>query len=143
MTFWNPNNPPPYAQQLQTTTPNASIDRVIFQIEYLSGQINVVSGKISNAAQVIGERGAETVRKIGEDFNNNTIQNVDRMLDIVRQKTHDWPIVPLIVVAITGLVLIAIGSLFLSSKAYLKYTEYKTHKQIELAAEDIENLGNE
>ena len=36
--------------------------------------------QISNAAQVIGERGAETIRKIGEDFNNNTIQNVDRML---------------------------------------------------------------
>ncbi|KAK6010677.1 hypothetical protein OSTOST_24269 [Ostertagia ostertagi] len=70
----------PFGVVTSTSSSNASIDRVVFQIERLSGQINVLSYQIDGAVATIGERGAETVASISNNFDRDTIENVKRML---------------------------------------------------------------
>ncbi|WKY11368.1 hypothetical protein Q1695_003156 [Nippostrongylus brasiliensis] len=123
-----------------TAASNASIDRVVFQIEMLSGQINVLTYQIDGAVAAIKERGEETVASISSNFNNDTIENVKRMLHIVSEKTHDWPVTALIVVAITALVLIAITFMFLMAKGGERLVERRFGKRVPLEDHAIENL---
>ncbi|VDK73969.1 unnamed protein product [Cylicostephanus goldi] len=76
--------PPPFNfyEPVATTTAatNASIDRVVFQIELLSGQINVLTYEVDGAVAEIAKRGEETISSISNNFNTDTIKNVERML---------------------------------------------------------------
>ncbi|EYC05009.1 hypothetical protein Y032_0084g1725 [Ancylostoma ceylanicum] len=129
-----------YGVTTSTASTNASIDRVVFQIEVLSGQINVLSYKIDDAVAELKERGQQTVSSITNNFNNDAIENVKRMLHIIQAKTHDWPVTALIVVGITALVLILITFLFLIAKGGEKIVEKKYKKKALIQDHDIENL---
>ncbi|CAD6198796.1 unnamed protein product [Caenorhabditis auriculariae] len=128
---------------LLTTTinpnPNASIDRVIFQIQRLSGQINDLGGNGKVMVNKIEDRGEMTWNVMSTAFQNGTVQNVERILEIARQKTHDWPLVPLIVLAICGAVLVVITLVFLCAKLGERITEYRYQKRLS-ADSDIENI---
>ncbi|VDM72081.1 unnamed protein product [Strongylus vulgaris] len=132
--------PPPfnYYEAVATTTAatNASIDRVVFQIELLSGQINVLTYQVDDAVAQIAERGQETIASISNNFNTDTIQNVKRMLE----KTHDWPLTALIIMGITALILVLITLLFLMAKGGEKIVEKKYKKKALIEDHDIENL---
>ncbi|XGW03074.1 hypothetical protein V3C99_014796 [Haemonchus contortus] len=130
----------PFDVATSTTSSNASIDRVVFQIERLSGQINVLSYQIDGAVATVKERGAETVASISNNFNTDTIENVKRMLNIISEKTHNWPLTALIVVGITALILIVITLLFLMAKGGEKIVERRYNQKILIQDHDIENL---
>ncbi|KAK6754035.1 hypothetical protein RB195_013187 [Necator americanus] len=116
------------------------LDRVVFQIETLSGQINVLSYKIDGAVTQIKEHGQQTISSISNNFNKDTIENVNRMLRIIKEKTHDWPVTALIVVGVTAFVLILVTFLFLITKGGEKIVEKKYKKKALIADHDIENL---
>ncbi|KAK6754036.1 hypothetical protein RB195_013187 [Necator americanus] len=129
-----------YGVEATTSSINASIDRVVFQIETLSGQINVLSYKIDGAVTQIKEHGQQTISSISNNFNKDTIENVNRMLRIIKEKTHDWPVTALIVVGVTAFVLILVTFLFLITKGGEKIVEKKYKKKALIADHDIENL---
>lgn len=130
----------PFDVTTTTAASNASIDRVVFQIEMLSGQINVLTYQIDGAVAAIKERGEETVASISNNFNNDTIANVKRMLNIISEKTHNWPLTALIVAAITALILIVITFLFLMAKGGQTIVERQQKKKILVQDHDIESL---
>uniref|UniRef100_A0A7I4YTV8 t-SNARE coiled-coil homology domain-containing protein n=1 Tax=Haemonchus contortus TaxID=6289 RepID=A0A7I4YTV8_HAECO len=130
----------PFDVATSTTSSNASIDRVVFQIERLSGQINVLSYQIDGAVATVKERGAETVASISNNWNTDTIENVKRMLEIISEKTHNWPLTALIVVGITALILIVITLLFLMAKGGEKIVERRYSQKILIQDHDIESL---
>uniref|UniRef100_A0A0K0DDA6 Dynein light chain n=1 Tax=Angiostrongylus cantonensis TaxID=6313 RepID=A0A0K0DDA6_ANGCA len=70
-----------------STTPssssNSSIDRVVFQVEMLSSQINVLTYKVDDAVAVVKERAQQTIASLTHSFNNGTIENVKRMLALM------------------------------------------------------------
>ena len=77
-----------------TYATNASIDKVIFQIERLSGQVNELTGnvffylsihlkfgcQVGEAANDIVDRGKETVERLKFNFQEDTISQVNAML---------------------------------------------------------------
>uniref|UniRef100_A0A1I7XFI0 V-SNARE coiled-coil homology domain-containing protein n=1 Tax=Heterorhabditis bacteriophora TaxID=37862 RepID=A0A1I7XFI0_HETBA len=70
---------PPIATDIPSTS-NASLDKVVFQIERLSGQINIVSIRIDEAIQEMSARGQQTVSSLTNNFNKDTVEHVKRML---------------------------------------------------------------
>ncbi|KJH45232.1 hypothetical protein DICVIV_08727 [Dictyocaulus viviparus] len=119
---------------------NASIDQVVFQVEMLSGQINMLAHKIDEAVATVKERGQITATSLTSSFNNNTINNVKRMLKIVSAKTYDWPFGTFIAVGIAALVLILVSLLFLLAKGSKRIAEYSYKKKVFMDDHDIEGL---
>ncbi|CAI2354774.1 unnamed protein product [Caenorhabditis sp. 36 PRJEB53466] len=132
-----------YYNVLETTTlnpnPNASIDFVVTQVEKLANQINTLTADGETAGLQIADRGVQTFNRMKDAFNNGTIPNVDRIVDIVKQKTHDWPVTELIVMVIVGLVLVVITLIFLFLLFGERVTEYRFRKKLS-AESDIENI---
>ncbi|KAJ1349364.1 hypothetical protein KIN20_004919 [Parelaphostrongylus tenuis] len=126
-----------------STTPsssNASIDRVVFQVEMLSNQINVLTYNIEDAVATVKERGKQTVASLNHNLNNGTIENFERMLRIVSMKTHDWPLTALLIVGITALILVLVSFLFLLAKGGEKIAERSYKRKVLVEDHDIECL---
>ncbi|GMR59299.1 hypothetical protein PMAYCL1PPCAC_29494, partial [Pristionchus mayeri] len=121
------------------STMNPSIDRIVFQIEQLGGLINELGYGLNEAVGELSGRAQETVQTLQDELSSNKT-GVPDMLSTVSGKFSGWPVVPFLVVCISGLILIIVGLIFLSSKGVAYWTERKYKRYIPSHPSDIENL---
>uniref|UniRef100_A0A8R1DPH5 Uncharacterized protein n=1 Tax=Caenorhabditis japonica TaxID=281687 RepID=A0A8R1DPH5_CAEJA len=119
--------------------PNASIDFVVTQVEKLANQINTLAADGESAGLEIADRGVVTYNRMTDAFNNETIQNVDRIVEIFNEKTLNWPLTELIIMVIVGLILVIITLIFLFMVFGERVTAYRYRKKLS-ADSDIENI---
>ncbi|CAJ0563458.1 unnamed protein product, partial [Mesorhabditis spiculigera] len=76
------------------TTLRPSIDRIKFQVERLAASIHDIELNGEAAGQQIADRGEQTWNNIKDHFTkeNQTIDNVDKLVDVVNAKFSDWPV---------------------------------------------------
>lgn len=112
---------------------NHSIDRVVFQIERLSGQINdlVLSAKEHVDGMIShGEHALADVTK----YFSNTKEGVEKMVDVLNSKTNGFPVDALYTALImTLIVLVALLLYLLSSGSYGITNRYYRTKNVELS----------
>ncbi|CAB3396501.1 unnamed protein product [Caenorhabditis bovis] len=132
-----------YNAPLITSTPlpnaNGSIDYVVNQIEMFAGQINTLQNDGEAAGLQIADRAVQTYHRMSDAFQNETIQNVDRLVEIVNEKTHNWPVTELIVLVIVGVILVIITLIFLFMRFGQSVVEYRFGKKVSNET-DIENI---
>ncbi|CAI4223015.1 unnamed protein product [Auanema sp. JU1783] len=111
-------------------TVNTTIDKVVFQIEHLSGQINELTSHLDVAAGEVSTRGKQTFQSIKLNFNNDTVVNFNYMVDVISDKTRNWPLTELIIVAIVALIFLITGICYLAARTGEKVVARKYQKQL-------------
>ncbi|CAI5452171.1 unnamed protein product [Caenorhabditis angaria] len=130
--------------QEQTTTtinpnPNASIDFVVTQIEGLANQINTLGANGESAGLQVADHAINVFDNMKFQIDNGTIPNVDRLVDIARERFHDFPVTELIIMVIVGVILVIITLIFLFMLFGERVTAYRYRQRLS-AKSDIENI---
>uniref|UniRef100_A0A0N5BL37 PIR protein n=1 Tax=Strongyloides papillosus TaxID=174720 RepID=A0A0N5BL37_STREA len=116
---------------LETTTENASIDKVIDKINNLAGEINYFGNEgvgqimdfVSNAESIVNKQ-KTNFEGVGE--------NAEKMIDTVNYTFANWPVQAAIIAGIIGAIIVILLIIFL-----VIYTIYVFVSWIKLPNEEI------
>uniref|UniRef100_A0A0M3HUQ9 Transmembrane protein n=1 Tax=Ascaris lumbricoides TaxID=6252 RepID=A0A0M3HUQ9_ASCLU len=96
----------------ETIASNYSVDRVVSQVEQVSGLINDLVISAKQRVDGVAARGQESLAGFAKQFAIGK-EEVDHMLSIVEVKTKDFPLVAFYVLLIMMLIIVLTSLLYL------------------------------